>query len=64
MGGIWLLDVENGEAWLKDWEQEATVLRLTWTEEDPAAVSTAARTPLVPAAAQPRCCHSSRAGRN
>ncbi|CAL8460535.1 g64 [Coccomyxa elongata] len=60
--GIWLLDVENGEAWLKDWEQEVTVLRLTWTEEDPAAMSAAARTPLVPAAAQPRCCHGSTAG--
>ncbi|EIE25305.1 hypothetical protein COCSUDRAFT_46664 [Coccomyxa subellipsoidea C-169] len=60
-GGIWLLDVENGEARVKDWEQEPPVVHLSWTEEDGAAARPA-RTPLVAAGSEPRCCHSAHAG--
>jgi len=58
---VWLLNVENGEARLKEWEQEPTVQCLSWTEEDPAAKS-AARAPLVAPTAKLRCCHAPRSG--
>ncbi len=46
---------------MKDWEQEPPVVHLSWTEEDGAAARPA-RTPLVAAGSEPRCCHSAHAG--